>query len=225
MKKLLSLSVVAILVAASQNSAQAVLVNVLIDNFDAPAAPLQASAPGGATLMPLAPGVIADSRTLTGAAAPPALTAGSTGGPGTGDMEVNLAANTSATLSYALSGANMMFAVANPTIFLTDVSGAFGSMTVEAFFGMTSLGTRNVAAGPVQDLMWVVQPGDAALGTNQLSFVFTSGEGGFFGGTTRNVVANPEPATMALMGLGVLGGAIGYRRRRKDSEVVPSSAA
>src|SRR5690606_32362838 len=121
-------------------------------------------------------------------------------------------------------GSNMMFPVANPLIFLTDVAGASGSMMVEAFFGATSLGTRSVVAGPAQDLSWFVSPTDAMTGADELRFEFTAGAGGFFGGSAQDVVANPEPATMALMGLGVLGGAIGYRRRRKDDEVVPVEA-
>jgi hypothetical protein len=44
-------------------------------------------------------------------------------------------------------------------------------------------------------------------------------ESGFAMYSLDRVAATPEPATMALIGLGVLGGAIGYRRRRSDDDV------
>lgn len=225
MRQLLVAFVAAAALVASQNSAQAVFEKVIIDNFDLPQSPpgsLQVSAPDPGTDQALS-GVLASNRNLT--AANGAMTAGGPiMPPNAGELQLNIQSGQQAVLTLALAPANQMFPVFDPLIFLTDVAGASGSMIVEAFFGGTSLGTHFVAAGNAQDLSWFVSPLVAQAGADELSFVFTAGEIGFFGGSVQDVVANPEPATMALMGLGVLGGAIGYRRRRKDDAVAPVEA-
>lgn len=195
-----------------QNRAEAILVNVLVDDFSVPV-PQQISAPGG-TMEALPMSVMATQRTLDASIG--ALAAGN------GNLNLTMLPGSVGTMTLLLSDA--AFAATNPVLHLTGFSGV-GQVAVEAFYGASSLGTVAYSTPQgVTDLSWFI-PGAPPAPEGQIAFVFTAGGAGFFGGSADSVVANPEPATMALMGLGVLGGAIGYRRRRRDDEVVPTTAS
>jgi hypothetical protein len=219
--------VAAAALVASQNSAQAVLVKVLIDDFDAPPASTHGSTPGGTPFSPLTGSSLAETRTLYGRAVdglvPAALTAGS------GELNIALAANESATLRYDFAdapGKGLYDEFADPVLILTGLTMTSGSplsslmISVVDNFGFYTSGTYFASQGTTDFSLagpFPISP------VSFLEFTFTAGAEGFIG-ETQGVVANPEPATMALMGLGVVGGAIGYRRRRKEDEVAPSEA-
>lgn len=238
MKRILIVAVAIAATAGMQSTADAVLVKVLIDDFDVPPAATQASTPGGTTVgPPLGPGGIATSRTLTGRAPgtdgvfdPGALVAGA------GELAIALGPGETALMELAIDPSGAAFEFLNPHIIFTALTAsAFVSPT--ANLRITILDDVDIMMATVYDSkIFVASSGPRDVGflnpipnlTSKLYVVFEGDPnmtGEVFRGTTASLVANPEPATMALIGLGVLGGALGYRRRRKDDEVIPASAA
>jgi hypothetical protein len=233
MRQILVALVAAAALVASQNSAQAVFEKVVIDNFTDPATipGAQKSTPGGNTYGPLNSSAsdVAPMRTLDGRAegglTPAALVAGA------GSLQIALNPGESAYLIYTQI-ADAALLANNPVLFLTSLTSSQGtavgaSLLIEAFYDGNPFGSPviYVAGSGAQDIQFADL--NAGMITSDLTFRFTGdplGTDDVFAGTLNNVVANPEPATMALMGLGVLGGAIGYRRRRKEDETAPAEA-
>lgn len=222
MRQLLVAFVAAAALVASQNSAEAVFVKVLIDDFTRPLAGDDGGTPdtsNNGEEQPLGPpnSDVATNRALGPDDQPIGLTVPVGGGSLLG-IELDPAYPSGWRIDYTLAASAASFLATDPVVFLTGVTGT-GDMTVAmlvdgnlydtaVFSGDGDLSFYNATAA--------MNPYDV------ISFVFTTENG--FSGTAESVVANPEPATMALMGLGVLGGAIGYRRRRKDDEVAPVDA-
>jgi hypothetical protein len=231
MRQIFVALVAAAALIASQNSAQAVFEKVVIDNFTDPATipAAQKSTIGAPAYGPLngSASDIAPMRTLEGRAegglTPAALVAGA------GSLQIALNPDEPAYLIYTQI-ADAALLANNPVLFLTSLVSSQGtaagaSLLIEAFYDGIEFGSPviYVAGSGAQDINFTDL--SAGMITSNLTFRFTGdplGTGDTFSGTLNNVVANPEPATMALMGLGVLGGAIGYRRRRKDDGGAPA---
>jgi hypothetical protein len=226
------LAAAAVLVAF-QNPASAVFEKVLIDDFSNPTAATHSGTPGSpdpwstrasggmsGTVYNLSSGMnpgtdIALDRGLSanpGAAMPTAMVAGSgmlsatftATGQMTG-LDWNVNGYDFANLSIVLSGLtnNLPFnTLLGITLFQDGV--AVDSTTV-SFTGLQS-----------QDVF--LTPTSGATDFLGLQFENLTSTG-FAVYSLDEVAATPEPATMALIGIGVLGGAIGYRRRRSEDDV------
>lgn len=227
-----SVLAVAAVLAASQNEACAVFETVVVDDFSNPTTPTHSGttgtpnawstrASGGTSgtlhnLSGMNPGSdIALDRGLSanpGAEMPTAMVAGggmlnmtyTASGQMTGmDWDVN--GFDFGNLGLVLSGLtnslpfNSMLGI---TLFQDGV--AVDSTTVS----FTGLQSQDISLTPVAgptDFLGLQFENLTASGFSQYSL--------------NQVAATPEPATMALIGIGVLGGAIGYRRRRRDDDV------
>jgi hypothetical protein len=234
MRQLLVALVATAALVASQNSAEAVFEKVIIDDFTDPLTQNHSGTPGtpnswdtrasGSTSgnpQSISTGTdVAEDRGLS-AANPPTIVAGN-------DLlsitYVNQ--NAQAGIDWDVNGYDFV----NELNIV--IAGITSSLPFNSMLGIT-LWQDNVA---VDSTIVAFSPGQ----TRNISLTAIAGPTTYMGLTFQNltdndglflanysidkVVANPEPATMALMGLGVLGGAIGYRRRRKDDEVVPVEA-
>jgi hypothetical protein len=224
MRQLLVALVATAALVASQNSAEAVFEKTIIDNFTLPGGGSADTSLDNDTEDVSSVSDVATMRTLgvnTGGLTVPV-------GVGGDRLSISQAAGVVTEIAYTLS--NATFLAVDPVVYLTDVirtSGA-GDLIVRMYVntGMSEslydTATYSGAAGGSQDLQFV-NLGLSGGTYASIRFEFEP-TGGNWSGTADNLVANPEPATMALMGLGVLGGAIGYRRRRKDDAVAPVEA-
>jgi hypothetical protein len=216
MRQLLVALVATAALFASQNSAQAVFVKFMIDDFEVPEGEADTSSDGDTE--PLSPpnSDVATLRTLGPADQIGGLTV-PTGGNGD-RLNININSSNVWRIDYDLAMASMGFLQSAPLVIMTDVMGT-GTMTVEMLVDGNPYDTAVFSGNGNLSFYNPL----AALGSySEISFLFSTET--TFSGSADDIVANPEPATMALMGLGVLGGAIGYRRRRKDDAVAPVEA-
>lgn len=232
MKRLLLSLAAGLIVACSSSQAHAVLVKVLIDDFADPLTPSHTSANGtsravspplgvGGSVLGISGGTdVASDRGLYGR--PPL-----DGGPfdpgalraGGGNIDMALGAGETAVMDWNVGGYDF---VDDPVIVLAGLSNVgltTAMLTVALWQDGAMQGSTNVVLDPgeIRDVSLLAAAGP----TDFLGLTITNNSDGVFFGAAEQVVANPEPATMALIGVGVLGGAIGYRRRRKEDEVAP----
>jgi hypothetical protein len=234
MRQLLVAFVAAAALFASQNSAEAVFEKVIIDDFTDPLAQNHSGTPGtpnswdtrasgltSGNVQTISTGTdVAEDRGLS-AANPPTIVAGNNL---LGITYVN--PNAQAGIDWDVNGYDF---VNELSIVIAGITSSlpFNSMVaVTLWQDDVAVDSTNVsfAPGQTRDILLTAVAGP----TTYMGLTFqnlTNNDGLFLANySIDKVVANPEPATMALMGLGVLGGAMGYRRRRKDDEVAPVEA-
>lgn len=190
----------------------------VIDTFDVPAsppAPTPHTSSLGGTALAIGGGI---TRTLTGFGPPLANLS-----VANGTLSVLLFPGEIATLAWTgLPMVDFSLPTQNVLGFVgfAHGGGGFPVIPVDVFVNGVFHTTTSWTAGGISSV-----PLPAVLATS-LALVFTNTDLFFpFTGTGSAVVANPEPATMALLGIGMIGGGLFYRRRRRSQTVESPAAA